>query len=49
MTRMNQICKNNAREQVETMVHIFCVDFRELSHLARDFSHAEKKINVVTS
>ena len=26
----------------------FCVDFRELSHLTRDLSQAEKKINCVT-
>ena len=32
-----------------TMVLIFCVEFRELSHLTRDLSQAEKKINVVTS
>ena len=31
------------------MVLIFCVEFRELSHLTRDLSQAEKKINVVTS
>ena len=30
-------------------VLIFCVEFRELSHLTRDLSQAEKKINVVTS
>ena len=29
------------------MVLIFCVEFRELSHLTRDLSQAEKKINVV--
>ena len=28
---------------------IFCVEFRELSHLIRDLSQAEKEINVVTS
>ena len=27
----------------------FCIGFRELSHLTRDLSQAEKKINVVTS
>ena len=31
------------------MVLIFCVEFRELSHLTRDLSQTEKKINVVTS
>ena len=30
-------------------VLIFFVEFPELSHLTRDFSQAEKKINVVTS
>jgi hypothetical protein len=30
-------------------VLIFCVEFQELSHLTRDLSQAEKKINVVTS
>ena len=30
-------------------VLIFCVEFRELSHLTRDLSQAEKKITVVTS
>ena len=28
---------------------IFCVEFQELSHLTRDLSKAEKKINVITS
>ena len=32
-----------------TMGLIFCVDIQELSHLTRDLSQAEKKINVVTS
>ena len=32
-----------------TKVLIFCVEFRELSHLTCDLSQAEKKINVVTS
>ncbi len=32
-----------------TLVLIFCVEFRELSHLTRDLSQAEKKITVVTS
>ena len=27
-------------------VLIFCVEFRELSHLTRDLSQAEKKMNV---
>ena len=36
-------------EQLQTGVHIFCVDFWELSHLTRDLSQAEKKRNVVTS
>ena len=31
------------------MVLIFCVEFRELSHLTRDLSLAEKKINVGAS
>ena len=31
------------------VVHIFCVDFRELSHLTRDLSQAEKKTNLITS
>ena len=31
------------------MVLTFCVEFRELSHLTRDLSQAEKKINVVKS
>ena len=30
-----------------TMVLIFCVDIQELSHLTRDLSQAEKKINVL--
>ena len=30
-------------------VLIFCFEFRELSHLTRDLSEAEKKINIVTS
>ena len=30
-------------------VLIFCADFWELSHLARDLSEAEKKITVVKS
>ena len=30
-------------------VLIFCVEYRELSHLTHDLSQAEKKINVVTS
>ena len=33
----------------DSMGLIFCVEFRELSHLTRDLSQAEKKINVVTS
>ena len=32
-----------------TWVLIFCVEFWELSHLKRDLSQAEKKMNVVTS
>ena len=28
-------------------VLIFCVEFRDLSHLTRDLSQVEKKINVV--
>ena len=32
-----------------TWVLIFCVEFWELSHLIRDLSQAEKKMNVVTS
>ena len=32
-----------------TLVLIFCVEFRELSHLTRDLSQAEKKIDFVTS
>ena len=28
-----------------TLVLIFCVEFRELSHLTRDLSQAEKNIN----
>ena len=31
-----------------TGVLIFCVEFRELSHLTRDLSQAEKKINVTS-
>ena len=31
------------------MVLMFCVEFRELSHLTRDLSQAEKKITVFTS
>ena len=31
------------------MVLIFCVEFRELSHLTCDLSQAEKNINVVSS
>ena len=31
------------------MVIIFCVEFRELSHLTYDLSQAEKKITAVTS
>ena len=34
---------------LEAWVLIFCVEFRELFHLIRDLSQAEKKINVVTS
>ena len=30
-------------------VLIFCVEFRELSHLTCDLSPAEKKVTVVTS
>ena len=33
----------------KSQVLIFCVDFRELSNLARDLFQAEKKINVATS
>ena len=29
---------------MSSRVLIFCVEFRELSHLTRDFSQAEKKI-----
>ena len=32
-----------------SIIPIFCVQFWELSHLTCDLSHAEKKINVVTS
>ena len=32
-----------------TMVLIFCVEFWELSHLTRDLSQAEEKIDVITS
>ena len=38
-----------ARHLFYAMVLIFCVEFRELSHLTRDLSQAEKKITVVTS
>ena len=31
----------------QIIVLIFCVEFRELSHLTRDLSQAEKKINVL--
>ena len=34
---------------LNTKVLIFCVEFRELSHLTRDLSQAEKKITVFTS
>ena len=34
---------------LKSKVLIFCVEFRELSHLTRDLSQAEKKITVVTS
>ena len=34
---------------IHTKVLYFCVGFRELSHLTRDISQAEKKVNVVTS
>ena len=37
------------KSKLHAMVLIFCVEFRELSHLTRDFSQAEKKITVVTS
>ena len=33
----------------DSKVLIFCVEFRELSHLTRDLSQAEKKITVLTS
>ena len=33
----------------DNKVLIFCVEFRELSHLTHDLSQAEKKITVVTS
>ena len=36
-------------EVAVAVVHIFYVDFQELSHLTRDLSQAEKKINRVTS
>ena len=32
-----------------TVVIIFCVEFRELSHLTRDFFQTKKEITVVTS
>ena len=35
--------------QVWPTILIFCVEFREFSHLTSDLSQAEKKINVVTS
>ena len=38
-----------AIQQQTPKVLIFVVEFRELSHLTRDLSLAEKKINVVTS
>ena len=33
---------------VSSEVLIFCVEFQELSHLTRDLSQAEKKIDVIT-
>ena len=36
------------KEQRTILVLIFCVGFQELSHLTRNLSQAEKKINVVT-
>ena len=35
--------------QMITKILYFCVGFRELSHLTRELSHAEKKITVITS
>ena len=35
--------------EMHSKVLIFCVEFWELSHLTRDLSQGEKKINVVTS
>ena len=37
------------RNSNSARVLIFCVEFRELSHLTRDLSQAEKEINFVTS
>ena len=34
---------------IQLQVLIFCVEFREMSHLTRDLSEAEKEITVVTS
>ena len=34
---------------IQLQVLIFCVEFREMSHLTRDLSQADKQINVVTS
>ena len=36
------------RKSANIQVLIFCVEFRELSHLPRDLSQDEKKINFVT-
>ena len=38
-----------SNDPLATEVLIFCVEFQELSHLRRDLSQAEKKINFVTS
>ena len=40
--------KKNRIKELLSSVLVFCVEFRELSHLTRDLSQAEKKITVVT-
>ena len=51
MTNTKNIITGTKESQIKlfTTVLIFCVEFRELSHLTRDLSQAEKKTNVVTS
>ena len=47
-SKSGNTCKKNWNLQLPFSVLIFCVEFRELSHLTRDLSQAEKKWYFVT-